>query len=171
MNITMNGKTMSFQAPQKLKAIVEAMIPERTDEVLACFINRSVIELNAEIYESAELYPITYANEEGRRIYERSMRFVLLIAALVAAVREVETAMGNGRLTGPSELEAAEMYRNARRSVVAAAEIPAGTTITAEMLTVKRPGYGIAPKHLDLVVGRVAKVDVPFDEIVTWDMV
>lgn len=93
------------------------------------------------------------------------------LTALIAAVREVETAMGNGRLTGPSDLEAGEMYRNARRSVVAAVEIPAGTTITAEMLTVKRPGYGIAPKHLELVVGRVAKVDVPFDEIVTWDMV
>ncbi len=81
MNITINGKTMSFQAPQKLKAIVEAMLPERTDEVLACFNNRTVVELGAEIYESAELFPITYANEEGRRIYERSLRFVLLIAA------------------------------------------------------------------------------------------
>ena len=28
-------------------------------------------------------------------------------------------------------------------------DIPAGTEITAAMLTVKRPGYGIAPKHLD----------------------
>lgn len=93
------------------------------------------------------------------------------LRALVASVREVEAALGNGRLEGPSEPEAGEMYRNARRSVVAAAEIPAGTTITADMLTVKRPGYGIAPKHLDLIVGRVAKVDIPFDEVVTWEMV
>lgn len=93
------------------------------------------------------------------------------LRALVAGVREVEAALGDGRLQGPSELEAGEMYRNARRSIVAAREIPAGTVITEEMLTVKRPGFGIAPKNLLLVVGRVAKVDIPEDEIVTWEMV
>jgi sialic acid synthase SpsE len=39
------------------------------------------------------------------------------------------------------------------------------------MITVKRPGFGIAPKHIDLVVGRPLKVDVEEDEILTWDMV
>jgi sialic acid synthase SpsE len=90
---------------------------------------------------------------------------------LVASVRAVESALGSGRLEGPSEAEAGEMYTLARRSVIAARDIPKGTTITAEMLTVKRPGYGIAPKHLELVVGREAKVDIEFDDIVTWEMV
>ncbi|MFN8632115.1 MAG: SAF domain-containing protein [Chloroflexota bacterium] len=49
--------------------------------------------------------------------------------------------------------------------------MPRGTTITEEMLTVKRPGYGIAPKLLPLVVGRTARVDIPFDEVITWEMV
>ncbi len=93
------------------------------------------------------------------------------LKAQVAAVREVEAAMGNGRLEGPSEPESGEMYRNARRSLVAAADIAAGTEITDDMLTVKRPGFGIAPKYLELVVGRTAKVDIPYDEIVTWEMV
>jgi sialic acid synthase SpsE len=93
------------------------------------------------------------------------------LRALVAGVREVEAARGNGRLEGPSEEESQEMYRLARRSLIAAVEIPAGTEITAEMLTVKRPGYGIAPKHRDLVVGRKARMDIPFDEVVTWEMV
>ena len=38
-------------------------------------------------------------------------------------------------------------------------------------LTVKRPGFGIAPKHMPLVVGRTARVDIEFDDIVTWEMV
>jgi N,N'-diacetyllegionaminate synthase len=91
--------------------------------------------------------------------------------AMIAGVREVEAALGNGRLEGPSEPESGEMYRNARRSIVAACAIPAGTAITEAMLTVKRPGFGIVPKHLPLVVGRIAKVDIPQDEIVTWEMV
>ena len=93
------------------------------------------------------------------------------LRALVRAVRDVEAAMGHGRLEGPSEEEAGEMYRLARRSIVAAADIPAGTVIEREHLTVKRPGYGIAPKDMALVVGRPARVDIAYDDIVTWDMV
>jgi sialic acid synthase SpsE len=89
---------------------------------------------------------------------------------LVAGVRAVEAALGDGRLRGPSTLEAKEMYQLGRRSLIAASDIPAGTVITREMLTTKRPGWGIAPKHLDSVVGRVAKLDIEFDEIITWEM-
>ena len=93
------------------------------------------------------------------------------LKAMIAGVREVEAALGHGRLEGPSAPERAEMYTLARRSVIAAADIPAGTTITEDMLTVKRPGYGVKPRDLGLLVGRVARRDIPFDEVVTWDMV
>jgi N,N'-diacetyllegionaminate synthase len=93
------------------------------------------------------------------------------LRALVAGVRDVEAALGNGRLSGPSEAEAAEMYRLGRRSVVAAADIPAGTLITREMLTTKRPGYGIKPKDIDLLVGRLARVHIELDDVITWEMV
>jgi sialic acid synthase SpsE len=93
------------------------------------------------------------------------------LRAMVAAIREVEAALGNGRLEGPSAVEAKEMYRLARRSVVAAIDIPATTTITREMLTTKRPGYGIKPKDIDLLVGRVARVGIEADDVITWEMV
>jgi sialic acid synthase SpsE len=92
------------------------------------------------------------------------------LRALVRGVRDVEAAMGNGRLEGPTP-EEAEMHRLARRSVIAARPIAAGTAIRREDLTIKRPGFGIAPKELDQVVGRVAQVDIEFDDIITWDMV
>jgi N,N'-diacetyllegionaminate synthase len=93
------------------------------------------------------------------------------LGTMVRAVREVEAALGNGRLEGPSDAESEEMYTLARRSVVAAVDIPAGTVISAEMLTTKRPGYGIKPKDIDIVVGRVARVDIEEDDVVTWDMI
>jgi len=83
----------------------------------------------------------------------------------------VEAALGNGRLEGPSEAERGEMYDNARSSVIAAVDILKGTEISREMLTVKRPGYGIKPKDLERVVGRRARVDIGFDDVVTWEMV
>jgi sialic acid synthase SpsE len=36
------------------------------------------------------------------------------------------------------------------------------------MLVVKRPGYGIKPKFIDMVIGREAKNDINEDEWITW---
>ena len=62
------------------------------------------------------------------------------------------------------------MYAKARRSVVATCAIPAGTALTREMLTTKRPGYGIKPKFIEALVGRVARIDIDEDEVLTWEM-
>jgi N-acetylneuraminate synthase len=59
----------------------------------------------------------------------------------------------------------------ARRSLVSKVDIPAGATITVDMLTYKRPGTGISPANLELVVGRCARVDIPEDQTLTWEMV
>lgn len=90
---------------------------------------------------------------------------------LVAGIRAIEEALGHGRLEGPSDLEAKEMYRLARRSLIAACDIPAGTVIERAHLVVKRPGFGIKPKHIEHVIGRRARVDIEFDDVITWEMV
>ncbi|MEZ5230985.1 MAG: SAF domain-containing protein [Acidimicrobiales bacterium] len=61
------------------------------------------------------------------------------------------------------------MYSKARRSIVAATDLPAGTVIAQEHLCVKRPGFGIAPKFMEAVIGRVVPRDIEADEIITWD--
>jgi len=93
------------------------------------------------------------------------------LMSMVRAIREVEEALGDGRKVGPSEEEAQEMFRLGRRSLVAAAPIPAGTILTADRLAVKRPGYGIRPKDINLVVGRAARVDIEEDDVITWDLI
>jgi sialic acid synthase SpsE len=89
--------------------------------------------------------------------------------AMVAGIRTVEKAKGR-REKGVEPLER-EAWLYARRSVTSAERIPCGTRITREMLTYKRPGTGIDPRHLDLVVGRTARVDIPQDTTMTWEMV
>ena len=89
---------------------------------------------------------------------------------LVRQVREVEAALGDGRKLGPAPDEL-EMHQKARRSLVAACAIPKGTRVERDMVTIKRPGFGIKPKHLDLLVGRVAKQDIEEDTVLTWEMV
>jgi sialic acid synthase SpsE len=93
------------------------------------------------------------------------------LCELVSGVRAIESALGSGRVEGPSSAEAEEMYRLARRSVIAAQAITAGTRIAREQLVVKRPGFGIAPKDIDRIVGRIARVDIEPDEVITWEKV
>ena len=93
------------------------------------------------------------------------------LRAMVAGIRDAQAALGDGRKEGPNAQEREEMYTLARRSLIATRDLPAGTVLEADMITVKRPGFGIAPKHIDLVVGRALKVDVEEDEILLWEMV
>ena len=92
------------------------------------------------------------------------------LADLVRSCREIESAMGDGRKLGPS-VEEREFYEKARRSLHAACDIAAGTVLTEEMVVCKRPGYGIRPKFLPLVLGRPVKADIASDQWITWEMV
>jgi sialic acid synthase SpsE len=92
------------------------------------------------------------------------------LTSMIRHIRDVERALGTGRKEGPSGVEAEEMYRKARRSVVAACDIPSGTRVTRDMLTVKRPGFGIKPRFIDAIVGRTANRDIEADDVITWEM-
>jgi len=58
--------------------------------------------------------------------------------------------------------------RNARRSIVIKEALKKGTTLNEEMLTCKRPGFGINPIHWDKVIGKKATRDMPADHILQW---
>lgn len=87
---------------------------------------------------------------------------------IVGGIEFIETILGNPSL-GFSETEEAAR-KNARRSIVAACDIPAGAVVSRDMLTFKRPGVGISPSCIDEVVGRVASVDILDDTILVEDM-
>jgi len=59
---------------------------------------------------------------------------------------------------------------NARRSLVAASDICKGDIITSAHLTWKRPALGVSPKDVDLVMGKVASVDISEDSVIMWGM-
>jgi sialic acid synthase SpsE len=93
------------------------------------------------------------------------------LKAMIAGIREAQAALGHGRKDGPTPEEREEMFTLGRRSLIATRDLAAGTVLEPDMITVKRPGFGIAPKFMDLVLGRPLKVDVEEDEILTWAMV
>ena len=81
---------------------------------------------------------------------------------MVAGIRQVEAALGTGeKVPTPSELKNKAI---ARKSLVARQLIRRGEIFTAENLTCKRPGDGIAPIHYWEWKGQQANCDYEKDE-------
>jgi len=85
---------------------------------------------------------------------------------MVGAIRDVEKALGDGvKRPVPAE---EDIKMVARRSIVAITDIPEGSIITQEMLDVKRPGTGIKPSKLDIVIGKKAKKHIKSGELIAF---
>jgi N-acetylneuraminate synthase len=90
------------------------------------------------------------------------------LAALVRGIRNIEVALGDGRKQ-PAESEA-NTAAVARKSLVAACDIPAGIKITETMIAIKRPGTGMPPGMREYLVGRVARVSISAGSLLTMEM-
>jgi len=86
------------------------------------------------------------------------------LAAMVAGVRVVETALGRaGKLPTPGE----ELNREAAcKSLVAAQDIAAGEVFTVTNLACKRPGNGLSPLQWWTMLGRRADREYSADEVI-----
>lgn len=83
----------------------------------------------------------------------------LEFAEMVRQIRAVGRALGDG-LKAPRDSEM-PVRALVRRSVVAACDIPTGRIITADDLTLRRPGHGLPPADFARVVGRRALMELP----------
>lgn len=59
----------------------------------------------------------------------------------------------------------------ARRSLIAARKIDKGEIITLDKIAIKRPGTGISPRFIDIILGKKAAKNIEEDEPITWDHV
>jgi len=87
---------------------------------------------------------------------------------LVRGIRTVEAALGDGR-KAPTVAEQA-VAAVARKSLVAARDLRAGSVLTEELIAIKRPGTGLPPALRGQLIGRKVKVDLPADAVLTWDV-
>lgn len=90
------------------------------------------------------------------------------LGELAKGCRAVFEARGAEREIFPEEQA---IIAWARESVVSLVDIPAGTTITRDMVWVKRPSPGegaIPAKDLDKVIGRTARTPIARDRQILW---
>lgn len=87
-----------------------------------------------------------------------------------ALVLETERAwQALGKISyGPTEKEKASLRY--RRSLYVALDMKAGEVFTAENLRAVRPGFGLPPKHYELLLGKKVKRDVKKGTPVSWDL-
>lgn len=85
---------------------------------------------------------------------------------LVKGVRFIETMLSHPVDKDSIALELAEMRRLFTKSVVAKMDLPAGTVLKREHLTVKKPGTGIPAARLSELLGRKLLRDVRKDEMI-----
>ena len=88
---------------------------------------------------------------------------------MVKNIRSIERAFGDG-VKKPTKDEE-NVKKLVRRSITAKVDIPAETIITKDKIKILRPGNGIAPKFVDLVVGRSAKKNIVKDEPIKWNAI
>ncbi len=87
-----------------------------------------------------------------------------VMETVVKACREVNLSLG-GRERIVSEREI-EQAKKMRRSLVAARELPAGHTLSADDVIAKRPGGGIPASELQRLVGKTLKTDIGLEEMI-----
>ena len=84
---------------------------------------------------------------------------------LIIEIRNLEKAFGSG-IKKPEKIEKEERELG-RRSVVAHQKISKGDIIKRDMLAIKRPGYGLAPKYVNKLLGKIAKKEISKDTLLS----
>jgi pseudaminic acid synthase len=88
--------------------------------------------------------------------------------AMVEAVRLAERALGNVQYE-PTEREVAS--RVFRRSLFVVESISAGEQFTERNVRSIRPGFGLPPKNMDVIIGKRAARDIERGTPLAWDMI
>lgn len=86
---------------------------------------------------------------------------------LVSAIHTVDVILGKPQKEpNASEIE---LKRHARRSLTVNVSIPQNTVLKKDMLTLMRPGAGISPKDMEIVLGRRVSRAMEAGETLRWD--
>ncbi|MDI7863631.1 pseudaminic acid synthase [Rhizobiaceae bacterium n13] len=87
--------------------------------------------------------------------------------ALVVETERAWQALG-GISYGPTEAEKKSLAF--RRSIYISEDVAAGELLTEKNLRIVRPGFGLAPKHYEILVGRRACRDLKAGTPASWDL-
>jgi N-acetylneuraminate synthase len=135
-----------------------------SDHTLTTFAPIAAVALGATVIEKH----LTFS----RRMYGSDARHSLEpdeFRDMVAGIRAVETMLASPVDKDATARRLQPMKDVFEKSVVAAVDIAPNTTLTAEMLTVKKPGVGIPARRLPELIGRTTLKAIPKDTLMSED--
>ncbi len=86
---------------------------------------------------------------------------------MIEGIRIIDEAKGSG--VKEVQQEEKQVREWAHHSVVSLIDIPEGTVITSEHVTVKRPGTGIPAAKLNEVIGSISTKPIDKDSLLSWE--
>ena len=88
---------------------------------------------------------------------------------MIKNIRIIEKTLGTSEKQPTSSEK--KIMKLARKSIVAHQDIPKGTVITENMITIKRPGIGLEPRYWDYIIGKTTNQDIHKDELITLNKI
>lgn len=89
-------------------------------------------------------------------------------AFMVKSIREVEKALGKVSYELTNKVKKSRIFS---RSLFIVEDVKEGEIITEKNVRSIRPGYGLEPKYVDLIIGKKAKKDLKKGTPVSWDII
>jgi uridine kinase len=99
MTVLIDGRPVEAAEGAQYRDLIQRLCPEAPRRVLGVSLRGKTLPLSARAEAGAAVETLTYQYEEGARIYERSVRFVLLLA-IRELFPEVRVRMENSTQTG-----------------------------------------------------------------------
>ena len=89
------------------------------------------------------------------------------MAEVVRGARLAWSALGDGSARRPKDEDGSRRFR---RSLYAVDDIAPGEPLTRSNVRSIRPGYGLAPRELPVVIGKCARIAIARGTPLTWEM-
>ena len=80
LRVSVDGRRDAFPKGSTVRDAIERLWPEKAEAALCALHGGVCLELNERLTEDCDLRVLTYQDEEGRRVYERSLRFLFLLS-------------------------------------------------------------------------------------------
>jgi N-acetylneuraminate synthase len=87
---------------------------------------------------------------------------------MVDAVRQTERSLGQVQYEVSEHEKASLVFR---RSLFVVKDMKKGEIFSTENIRSIRPGYGLSPKNIDIILGRKASRDIICGTPLTWEIV
>jgi len=163
--------TSAYPAPLKemnLKTIPDLaktfkIIPGLSDHTLGISASIAAVTLGAKIIEKHFILDRNLSGPDSSFSLEPKE-----FKQMTDSIREVEKSLGkiNYELT-----EKAKMNRDFSRSLFGIKDIKAGETLNEQNIKSIRPGFGLAPKYYEEIIGKKAKKDIERGTPISWELI